>query len=448
MQIWQLVAISGKENGWIVEGDTTTSEVGAYLTESSVLSYDENTVVVGGWAIDTDAGANNYNASYMQQFNAETGQVVKTIRTIGKDNLASYPYDYYLKGDLKLDSSDNIYQAGYVYLGYSHGGYHKYEAITSSDDVDLSEIIIPRDIQRGSPHYDLAIDSSGNIIQTGSYETSFNGSFFLRLVKHGSFDYWYNLSAGNPPTNVELDSSDNIYMAYGVGLYQFSNSTGANTERVQFDYDIGTTTNASIQDLRIDSSDNIYIFNYHNDGTMSVVKHSVSNLTTGITWAKHLGYDSSIPSGVTAPYGSYVDNSNGDIYVCGVDELSSVKRGFIIKLNSSGVVQYKKLVEHSSTPSFFRLTSIDKRGDFIYVTGSDGFHVAKLPADGDFNGTYGSFTISDFTDHNLDSYLTNVTITTPTELTSTDISSEFTNLTGNDAGITSTTTPTHTVYSV
>lgn len=448
MQIWQLVSISGKENGWIVEGDTTTSEVGAYLTESTVLSYDDDTIVVGGWATDTDAGANNYSASYMQQFNAETGQVVKTIRTIGKDNLASYPYNYQLKGDLRLDSSGNIYQAGYVNLGYSHGGYHKYETITAADDVDLSQIVMLRDIQRGSPCYDIAIDSSGNIIQTGSYQTSFNGSFYLRLVKHGSFDYWYGLSAGNPPTNVELDSSDNIYMVYGVGLYQFSNSTGANTERVSFDYDIGTTTNASIQDLRIDSSDNIYIFNYHNDGTMSVVKHSVSNLTTGITWAKHLGYDSSIPSGVSAPYGSYIDESNGDIYVCGQDQLNSVYRGFIIKLNSSGVVQYKKLVEHSSTPSFFHLTSIDKRGDFIYVSGSGGFHVAKLPADGDFNGTYGSFTISDFTDHNLDSYLTNVTITTPTELTSTDISSEFAALTGNDAGITSTTTPTHTVYSV
>lgn len=447
MQIWQLVSISGKESGWVVEGDTTTDEVGAYLGESTVLSYNADTILVGGWATDTDASSNNYQASYMQQFNSITGQVVKTIRTIGKDNNANYPYNYRFKGDLKLDSSGNIYQAAYVNLGYNHGGYHKYESITSVDDVDLSQIILPRDIQRNSPCYDLAIDSSNNIIQTGSYETTLNGTSFIRLVKHGSFDYYYNLSVTNPPTNVELDSSDNIYMAFGVGLYQFSNSTGANTERVDFNYDIGTTTKSNIQDLRIDSSDNIYIFNSHNDGTMSIVKSSVSNLTTGITWAKHLGYDSSIPSGVTQTYGSYVDNSTGDIYVCGKDDLNSSNRAFLIKLNSSGVIQYKKLIEHSS-PSFFYLASIDKRDGFIYVTGQDGFHVAKLPDDGSFNGTYGSFTISDLTDHNLDSYLTNVTISTPTELTNTDISSEFINLTGVDAGITSTTTPTHTVYTV
>lgn len=447
MQIWQLVSISGKESGWVVEGDTTTDEVGAYLGESTVLSYNADTILVGGRATDTDTSSNNYQASYMQQFNSITGQVVKTIRTIGKDNNANYPYSYLFKGDLKLDSSGNIYQAAYVNLGYNHGGYHKYESITGVDDVDLSQIILPRDIQRNSPCYDLAIDSSNNIIQTGTYETTLNGTSFIRLVKHGSFDYYYNLSVANPPTNVELDSSNNIYMAFGVALYQFSNSTGANTERVDFNYDIGTTTKSNIQDLRIDSSDNIYIFNSHNDGTMSIVKSSVSNLTTGITWAKHLGYDSSIPSGVTQPYGSYVDNSTGDIYVCGKDDLNSSNRAFLIKLNSSGVVQYKKLLEHSS-PSFFYLSSIDKRDGFIYVTGTDGFHVAKLPDDGSFNGTYGSFTISDLTDHNLDSYLTNVTISTPTELTNTDISSEFINLTGTDAGITSTTTPTHTVYTI
>lgn len=447
MQIWQLVSISGKESGWVVEGDTTTDEVGAYLGESTVLSYNADTILVGGYATDTDTGSNNYQASYMQQFNSITGQVVKTIRTIGKDNNANYPYNYRFKGDLKLDSSGNIYQAAYVNLGYNHGGYHKYESITGVDDVDLSQIILPRDIQRNSPCYDLAIDSSDNIIQTGSYETTLNGTSFIRLVKHGSFDYYYNLSVANPPTNVELDSSNNIYMAFGVALYQFSNSTGANTERVDFNYDIGTTTKSSIQDLRLDSSDNIYIFNSHNDGTMSIVKSSVSNLTTGTTWAKHLGYTSSIPSGVTQPYGSYVDNSTGDVYVCGKDDLNSSNRAFLIKLNSSGVVQYKKLIEHSS-PSFFYLSSIDKRDGFIYVTGTDGFHVAKLPDDGSFNGTYGSFTISDLTDHNLDSYLTNVTISTPTELTNTDISSEFINLTGTDAGITSTTTPTHTVYTI
>ena len=447
MQIWQLVSISGKESGWVVEGDTTTDEVGAYLRNSTVLSYNANTILVGGVATDTDTSSNNYSASYMQQFNSITGQVVKTIRTIGKDNLANYPFGYDLKGDLKLDSSGNVYQTANVFLGYYHGGYHKYESITGVDDVDLSEIILPRDIQRNSPCSDLAIDSSNNIIQTGSYETTLNGTSFIRLVKHGSFDYHYNLSVANSPTNVELDSSDNIYMMYGIGLYQFSNSTGANTERVEFDYDISTTTKSNIQDLKIDSSDNIYIFNSHNDGTMSIVKSSVSNLTTGITWAKHLGYTSSVPSGVTQPYGSYVDNSTGDVYVCGKDDLNSSNRAFLMKLNSSGVVQYKKLIEHSS-PSFFYLSSIDKRDGFIYVTGADGFHVAKLPDDGSFNGTYGSFTISDLTDHNLDSYLTNVTITTPTELTKTDISSEFTNLTGSDAGITSTTTPTHTVYTV
>jgi|13_taG_2_1085334.scaffolds.fasta_scaffold01151_11 hypothetical protein len=447
MQIWQLVSISGKESGWVVEGDTTTDEVGAYLRNSTVLSYNANTILVGGVATDTDTSSNNYSASYMQQFNSITGQVVKTIRTIGKDNNANYPFDYDLKGDLKLDSSGNVYQTANVFLGYYHGGYHKYESITGVDDVDLSEIILLRDIQRNSPCSDLAIDSSNNIIQTGSYETTLNGTSFIRLVKHGSFDYRYNLSVADSPTNVELDSSDNIYMMYGIGLYQFSNSTGANTERVEFDYDISTTTKSNIQDLKIDSSDNIYIFNSHNDGTMSIVKSSVSNLTTGITWAKHLGYTSSVPSGVTQPYGSYVDNSTGDVYVCGKDDLNSSNRAFLMKLNSSGVVQYKKLIEHSS-PSFFYLSSIDKRDGFIYVTGADGFHVAKLPDDGSFNGTYGSFTISDLTDHNLDSFLTNVTITTPTELTKTDISSEFTNLTGSDAGITSTTTPTHTVYTV
>jgi len=448
MQIWQLVSISGKESGWVVEGDTTTDEVGAYLDASTVLSYNADTILVSGTATDTDTSSNNYQASYMQQFNSITGQVVKTIRTIGKDNLAGYPYNYGFPGDLQLDSNGNIYRAANVSLPYNHGGYHKYESITSVDDVDLSQIILPRDIQRNSPCSDLAIDSSNNIIQTGSYETTFNGSSFIRLVKHGSFDYHYNLSVANTPTNVELDSSDNIYLVYGQDLYQFSNSTGANTERVQFDYDIGYTTRTDFQDLRIDSSDNIYIFNSHNDGTISIVKSSVSNLTTGITWAKHLGYTSAIPSGETLTYGSYVDNSTGDIYVCGTDGLSSSYRAFLIKLNSAGVVQYKKLIEHSSTPSYFGLSGIDKRDGFIYVTGSDGFHVAKLPDDGSFNGTYGSFTISDLTDHNLDSYLTNVTISTPTELTKTDISSEFINLTGSDAGITSTTTPTHTVYTV
>jgi hypothetical protein len=97
----------------------------------------------------------------------------------------------------------------------------------------------------------------------------------------------------------------------------------------------------------------------------------------------------------------HYDNTSSSLYVAGGSATSNNGDCFVAKYNSSGNIQWQKLITHSSNNMEFH--DIKVWQDKIILVGQSGsgtsLTVLSLPSDGTFNGTYptpnnGTFTIS------------------------------------------------------
>ena len=202
--------------------------------------------------------------------------------------------------------------------------------------------------------YSVAIDSSGNIIVTGSTASDGAGGSDLLVAKYDSSGtlLWDKTLGGTGTDNgqgVAIDSSDNIIV------------TGRNP-LVTTAYDVVTVK-------------------YDPSGTL---------LWTKIfdTPSRAYGYGVGIDS---------LDN----IVVCGFSD-STQGEAILIKYNSSGTLQWQKGLKGASGDTYFGVMSIDSSDNIIVTgsTGSDGaggndLLVAKLHPDGLGDGTYGNSVYQD-----------------------------------------------------
>jgi len=312
-----------------------------------------------------------------------------------------------------VDSSGNIYVTGYTdggLDGNSSSGKQDF-FLTKYNSSGTKEWTKQEGSSGDDFAYGVAVDSSDNIYVAGYTDKKFHGNnnsgrFDIFLVKYnssGARQWTKQLGTSNNEyaSAVATDSSDNIYVTgntwggldgstkpkycMGYGTVKASrectdtflvkyNSSGTKQWVKQLEGSSSISYEKS-QGLAVDSSDNIYVAGFTNgglDGNTSSGKHDIFlvkyNSTGTKQWIQQFGSSEN-------DLGIAVDvDSKGNIYLTGYTEggldgkTNSGERDiFLVKYNSSGTKQW---TQQLGTPTFEEGNGVAvDSSDNIYVTG-------------------------------------------------------------------------------
>lgn len=263
----------------------------------------------------------------------------------------------------------------------------------------------------------IGLDNSGNIYVFGegshsAQNTSFKQGLLTKYNSSGVRQWQRRLedSRGMTPNSGFVTSSGDCYITgtfsdptigyYGVGITAKYNSSGTlqwqkkNTEQYNSSY-----TGVSNQYINIDNSGNIYRAGHFSPGlygyntTVLVTKENTSGT---IVWNSMIGQS----TGSILVRSSCID-SQGNVYLVSEiinPDVNTPRCSFIVKLNSSGVVQWQRTLNAGYRANPYDIT-VDSNDDIVLTGwyqnisgGVQGTFVAKLPSDGSLTGTHGSWT--------------------------------------------------------
>jgi len=304
------------------------------------------------------------------------------------------------QGDsISIDSLNNVYYAGTINDNILIVKYNNSGTIQWQRKLGNTGFV--------SGSYFLSIDSLDNIYVCGFSQEP--GDYIL-IAKYNTSGIiqWKKRISG--PTNLSntgryltFDNSNNPYLvatiSQGILIIKL-NSSGD----IQWQKTFSPTSGFDIdnwQGIVADSSNNIYV-------SATVFFTSVFQIRYGILivkydssgsllWQKFIGdYQGSLP---TFRISMSIDEMD-DIYCCGSisSTNSSAERDIlIVKLNSSGVIQWQRQFGSSGRQEGFSIATDDKCN--IYICGTDFTStdsiIVKFPNDGTLTGTYGVFNYSE-----------------------------------------------------
>ena len=338
---------------------------------------------------------------------------------------------------ISFDSSNNIYTLGRT----NSTGAGNYDALivkyNSSGVIQWQKTLGGTG---GDNDGSITLDSSDNFYVTGNTNSTGAGGYDAFIVKYNSSGViqWQKTLGGTGAEysrSIQVDNSGNVYI---VGSTQFEgliakyNSSGV----IQWQKTFGGTGNQFFVDSILDSSGNIYVVGYGqivsgNDRAF-IVKYNSSGV---IQWQRSLS-----SAGVNRFLGVTVDSS-GDVYAVGTSNPTGIPPILILvaKYNSSGVIQWQRTLSSSDSTSIDAAFTVNLDGlGSMYISGYhsisytyDAF-VARLPDDGSLTGTYGiwNYASSSLTDAAMN--LTDATSSLTDSTSSlTDASSSLTDATSN-----------------
>ena len=222
--------------------------------------------------------------------------------------------------------------------------------------------------------YTQAVDftSSKNTIFVGSETppsvTQYATVFSLNPDKTTQFQKKYSqTSVALEFSNVNIDSSDNIYCAGShsssitVGILTKLNSLGV----LQWSRTLGSPTGIYyLTGVGTDSSGNVYVGAWGKPDTstgvygMIVAKYNSSGT---LQWQRQL--EQSTGNNV-----AFYTDSSGNSYITGYSRQSGIFYGYVAKYNSSGTIQWQRQFKGISDGSGGAVTT-DSSGN-VYVTGT------------------------------------------------------------------------------
>jgi hypothetical protein len=202
---------------------------------------------------------------------------------------------------------------------------------------------------------------------------------------------------------LTFDSSGNFYMAGRRGGTSTYNSWGwickFNTSmQLQWNRELGRNGSYELHafnDIVVDSSGNVYLAGETRSGPTlgMVVKYNSSGV---LQWQKELDHSSTSGSGNNLSlFGIDLDDDEDYIYVCGSQDGWGTHPMWA-KIAVDGTYQWSRYLRDMSGNHADRVRCIKVKGDNLYLggnwyIGSSKYHglVMKLPADGSCTGYYG-----------------------------------------------------------
>jgi len=311
--------------------------------------------------------------------------------------------------DVVLDSSDNIYVGGdtnaagagsndFVIAKYDTDGVIQWQKTSGTSD--------------GENGYSIDIDSGGEIVVTGrrfssgpssdaifqlfdsSGNTSGGGAQYRVLAGSGNSQDYFKGSARNSSNETYLVGDTQQTSSGGVRVLIAKYDSSNNIDFQKVYGGSWEQTRDRGKSLALDSSGNMYVCGWTNSGPASnndafVVKFNSSGV---IQWQRGIGRsDNSVND-----YGNGIclDSSN-NVYVAGETGAtgSYAEGGLILKYNSSGTIQWQRSFYSGGGESIGYSIQCDSKDNLIiagYLNAKGG--VLKLPNDGSLTGTYGSYT--------------------------------------------------------
>ena len=392
-------AITETGSGWIVTLGDSSPEYG----ESIAVDSSGNVYISGQYRPvgDYDCFVAKYNSSGVLQWQRSLG-----------GNSSDYGYS------VAVDGSGNVYVVGMTFSQGQGSADILIAKFNSSGAAQWKRLLGDSGADYG---YGIAVDSSGNSYITGYSASAAYGQDDIITAKYDTNGniQWQRILGGtgnDGGTAIAVDSSGNSYITgytngSGAGNYDMLLAKYNSSGTIQWQKTVGASTTDWGEGITVDSSGNIYIAGYTNAasgaGSYDFVVSKL-NSSGAVQWSRTLG-------GSGLDYGRDIAvDSSGNVYVTG--ETSSpgngMYEGLIAKYNSSGVLQWQRLL-YGSSNDYFKGIEVDNSGNF-YVggrtassgEGSDEFIIAKLPDDGSGTGTFGDFTYADSS-----SFMTDASIT-------------------------------------
>ena len=356
-----------KISGNTVIDDSQNISVSGNATATSFVGDGSNLTNLPGGGNVTEATASGTLADG-DPVVVNTNGTVSAVEQVGSAWIAS------LGGrGIEVDSSGNVYVCGYnnsigqgsneIYLvKYNSSGVIQWQRSLGGTSSDYG--------------YGLALDSSGGVYVGGMTKSAGQGGNDMMIAKYNSSGViqWQRAlgSSGNDQgLNVATDSSDNVYICgtsatSGAGMEELIIAKYNSSGTIQWQRRLGGSANDVAYGVATDSSDNVYVCGSTRSNTsghdMIIAKYNSSGT---IQWQRVLY--SSAQSDVAR---RITTDSSGNVYISG--RTSSIGQGngdlLIAKYNTSGTIQWQRILGGTGSEYGYGVR-VDSSGD-VYVGGS------------------------------------------------------------------------------
>jgi uncharacterized delta-60 repeat protein len=286
---------------------------------------------------------------------------------------------------ITVDSSGNVYICGYSNAsGTTDFQIAKYNTSGTIQWQKRLGGVAGRDSVNGS----VFVDSSGNVYVCGYSSASGTNDFQIAKYNTSGTIQWQKRLGGSGTDigmSVAVDSSGNVY----VGGYSSSSNSVSQLAKynssgtIQWQRQLSTgTADSQIFSIALDSSGNIYACGratYYSplQNDLQIIK---LNSSGAIQWQRSLG------ASLTEVGFSVTLDSSGNVYVCGYSSDSGTQDFQIAKYNNSGTIQWQRRLGGSSS-EVGTSVAVDSSSN-VYVcgysnaSGSNDFQIAKYNTSG------------------------------------------------------------------
>ncbi len=221
----------------------------------------------------------------------------------------------------------------------------------------------------------VEVDSSGNVYTCGTSNSIGQGSNEIFVVKYNSAGViqWQRSLGGTASDygyGLALDSSGGVYVggmtsSIGNGSNYFFLAKYDSSGTIQWQRALGSSNNDQGLNVATDSSDNVYICGTSATSGAGMEELIIAkyNSSGTIQWQRRLG-----GSANDVAYGVATDSSD-NVYVCGATRSNSSNNDILIaKYNSSGTIQWQRLLYSSVQQDIARRIATDSSGN-VYISG-------------------------------------------------------------------------------
>ena len=344
-------------------------------------------------------------------FYDSTGAVVAKYNNLGALQWQRRIADVTSEYGLAIDSSSNVFVAG----------------TTDDDGAGLQDFHISKYNSSGTLQWQrtlggssreygtgITVDSSGNAIIVGHTNSTGPGSYSVLVAKYntsGTIQWQRSIGASSADygEDVVTDSSDNIYIVgqgtptngYGVQITKLNSSGTAQWHR-----QLGGTNSESGNEygyaIDVDSSDNIYVAGKTSSERVSGMNEGYENAflakynSSGtLQWQRILGHTQA--TGQLRAYSVAVGDDDSIYYSGNIQDSDGNHKTLSAKYNSSGTIIWQREMDTGSGIDWGK--GIFVKGDDMFISGRTNnigagaidVFVAKLPNNGSLTGTHGSF---------------------------------------------------------